>query len=200
MIIHFILHIYANKFIINLFKSEFINIDFNIITYSTSLCERKYLFNDSFLFVYVCANLDELRHAEKMNIGQNIYHDEFNRLHFLKKFNTKLINVLFSDSRQTYNFSNSFKKDHIYAKDPKERSYILLPSQHQILIGSLFGEKFKKPNFLKILFKEFVSVKTKILLVIKLRHKLSNLNSGFNTKINFNSQPILIDPYPYIFC
>ena len=157
------------------------------------------MLNESFLFVYVCANLDELRFAEKMNIGQNIYHDEFNRLHFLKKFNSKLINVLISDCRQTLNIRSSLKSEHIFVTDLKEKSCILLPRQHKILIEKFFEEKFNMKNFSSIVFREFVSVKTKILLAIKLRNKLTNLDSCFNIKTDFNSQPIMIDPYPYCF-
>ena len=84
-------------------------------------------------------------------------------------------------------------------RSQEKTTCIQLPRQNKILIETLYEQKFDMKNLFKQIFKEFIVMKTKILLMMKLRNKLAFFNSRFINKIDFNSQPILIEPYPYCF-
>ena len=71
--------------------------------YDTDSKDRIDILTNCDLVFYVCANVKELDFVcgeESMRIGQNSFHDDYNRLHFIDRFKKKCIDLAFSTTRQ----------------------------------------------------------------------------------------------------
>ena len=70
-----------------------------------------------------------------MHIGHSIYQDDFNKLHFLKKYKPKLIDIIFNDKQS---LTTNFKM-------------IKLPIQNNLLIERLLDQNDWNNQFENIL-------------------------------------------------
>ncbi|RNA23388.1 hypothetical protein BpHYR1_053284, partial [Brachionus plicatilis] len=92
-------------------KKWFCRFQFSIAKYDCP--DRQELIKNADLIVYVCATEQEINDIEKklLKIGQNSYHDEFNKIHFLDPNSSKCIDIaLFSDISEISKKNKNKKK------------------------------------------------------------------------------------------
>lgn len=75
---------------------------------------------------------------EQIKFGQNLFHDEYNKLHFIDKYKSKCINVSF--------FHNEDEKDKI----PIKRKIINQKENSSELLGSNIDEMVKRQKLFKL--------------------------------------------------
>ena len=138
------------------FKNDLENIDFSIIDYTTSLNERTWLLDQSDLIIYVLGIEEELEYGRNLKIGQNWYHYEFNKLHFIKNYQKKTIG---------FNFS---------LKDIK--------NENKLLIQTLFQQQ---NNYSKNIFKKLIVKLLKKKLEYLLNHLCVLKENDLRTNKNF---------------
>lgn len=69
----------------------------SVVSYSTPPSEREALLNKADRIFYVCGTEKEIhRLYEPIHIGQNAYHHDYNRLHFVAKYRSKCTNITFN--------------------------------------------------------------------------------------------------------
>ena len=98
------------SFFLCIFKSKFKRLNVNIVYSEIDCSTRRKHLNDADLIVYMCASAQELKRIEMsterklsqpnnsvvldhIQIGQNTLNDEFNQLHYVKKFSSKCIDL-----------------------------------------------------------------------------------------------------------
>lgn len=176
---------------LNIFMSIFTSFDFDIIDYKTSLNERKYLLNNSYMIIYVCGSSDELNlNGKQIRIGRSIYYDEFNKLNFLKKFKSKLVNIIFDDEN-----SSDIK------------GLMCMPKQNKVLTRMILEKNTSSSVYLRSrvgrlinnLFIKILILKLDFLLNFKFNSKSKAPKSILDYTVDFNSQSLLIEPFPYCF-
>lgn len=123
-----------------------------------------------------------------MHIGHSIYQDDFNKLHFLKKYKPKLIDIIFNDKQS---LTTNFKM-------------IKLPIQNNLLIERLLDQNDWNNQFENILncfYVKLSTIRLEILFRIRLKAFLKQklTKSNLDCLYSFYSQPILMDPYPFCF-
>lgn len=68
-----------------------------IVDFKTNYKTRRQLIDSSDLIIYVCCTGNEIKKlSEPMKIGQNDFHDDYNRIHFYDKYQKKCLNITFN--------------------------------------------------------------------------------------------------------
>ena len=157
--------------------------EFEIVNYKTKLEMRNKLLNESNLIIYVCGTLGEveiLKHG-KMRFGENLFHDEFNKIHFNNNFKT--INISFDVSNRK---KPAEKKRNETEMRLIESPVNLLPSSSNRAIFSL---PFDNVSMIKILLKRAKlehSTNNFYLNLVILRRLQQSLNSIIKKFIIFS--------------
>lgn len=118
--------------------------DISIVDYKTNYKTRRILLDQSDLILYVCCTEKEiLKLREPMKIGQNDFHDDYNRIHFYTKYQRKSLNITFNKNVNEIDFSGlAFNKK----REPNETKLAL--SSEDSVISSLFGNIQTNGNYL----------------------------------------------------
>jgi len=144
------------------FKEYFKQMNIKIVDFKTNSILRKELIESSDLIVYICGTENEIcKLKEPMKIGQNEFHDDYNRIHLYEKFQKKCLNLTFNKNIYLHEFYESIDSaNSVQLKKSSESSslfsnvftygndfYLKLPDQNEELIGYLLDDdKFNKLN------------------------------------------------------
>ena len=177
-----------------------------IVDYKTNYKTRRQLLDSSDLIIYVCCTENEiLKLKEPMKIGQNDFHDDYNRIHFYTKFKTKCLNITFNKHVKEIDCLSLIEKK-MGSQETKLASsggsvisslfsniqlegnsfYLKLPNQNEEFISYLLENEKENPNIFQLTLdsdsmSSFKSMRTRLndlpfrMLVYNINRKLTKL-------------------------
>lgn len=134
----------------------------HIVDFKTSFKVRRNLIESSDLIFYICCTNNEINKLqEKMKIGMNDYHDDYNLLHFYDKYQRKCVNITFNKNIKENDSSksdNSLKSTTCDSDSMRSSifsnillignsQYLKLPTQNEEFIFYLLEKENKSNDF-----------------------------------------------------
>ncbi|RNA38172.1 hypothetical protein BpHYR1_024614 [Brachionus plicatilis] len=104
-------------------SKRFKNFSIQIVNYSTDIKTRSEAIENADKIVYVCGTKDEIENLQNpFIIGQNKFHDEYNKLHCFPQYETKTIYITFNQQVQPISLeeANSEKSSLINSSSSSE--------------------------------------------------------------------------------